>query len=65
MERNTHVSRVDLNFAPGMPLIQGFAGDFSQSILNMVVNAAHAIEEASKANAGNPMTILITDAKQA
>ncbi len=46
-----YVSRVDMEFGFSLPLVRGYPGEFNQTILNMIVNAAHAIEAKS---AGKP-----------
>ncbi|MBN2717824.1 MAG: PAS domain-containing protein [Deltaproteobacteria bacterium] len=42
-----YVSRVDLELGFKLPLVRGYPGEFNQTILNMIVNAAHAIEAKS------------------
>ena len=39
-----YVSTVETHLDPDLPLVPGFAGEMNQVILNMIVNAAHAIE---------------------
>ena len=39
-----YVANVELELDPELPAIQGLPGDLNQVILNVVVNAAHAIE---------------------
>lgn len=48
VSRNTwkYVADLETQFDPGLPLVPCFPGEFNQVILNLVVNAAHAIEEA-------------------
>ena len=43
-----YVADMETNFDPGLPLVPCFANEFNQAILNIVVNAAHAIKEKSK-----------------
>jgi signal transduction histidine kinase len=38
-----YVAEVETDFAPDLPLVPCFPGDFNQVILNLLVNAAHAI----------------------
>ena len=54
-----YVAEMALDLDPDLPLVLCFLGDFNQSILNLVVNAAHAITEVSKPNAGAKGTITI------
>lgn len=46
-----YVSRVDLDFGENLPAVRGYPGEFNQTILNMVVNAAHAIASRKKEQA--------------
>lgn len=39
-----YVAEVKMDLAEGLPMLECFPGEVSQAILNMVVNAAHAIE---------------------
>ncbi len=41
-----HSAQLETEFDPDLPLVPCFPGEFNQVILNLVVNAAHAIEEA-------------------
>ncbi len=41
-----YCAELETHFAPDLPLVPCFQGEFNQVILNLVVNAAHAIEEA-------------------
>ncbi len=43
-----YVADLKLEFDPAMPPVPCFAGEFNQVILNLVVNAAHAIAETVK-----------------
>jgi signal transduction histidine kinase len=54
VSRNTwkYVAELETQFDPGLPLVACFPGEFNQVILNLVVNAAHAIEEAKVARGG-------------
>jgi PAS domain S-box-containing protein len=40
-----YVSDLQLNLEPSLPLVPCLAGEFNQVILNLVINAAHAIAE--------------------
>jgi PAS domain S-box-containing protein len=40
-----YVADLTLDLAPDLPSVQGFTGDLGQVLLNLVVNAAHAIQE--------------------
>ena len=51
-----YVAVVETDLAPQLPLAAGYPGDLNQAILNILVNAAHAIEEK---NAGNDQRGLI------
>jgi signal transduction histidine kinase len=42
-----HVAEMVTDFDPELPFVPVFAGEFNQVILNLVVNAAHAISEAA------------------
>ena len=43
-----YVAELDTNFAPDLPEIPCYQSEISQVFLNIIVNAAHAIEEFSK-----------------
>lgn len=47
-----YVAEVTTDFDPDLPLVPCVQGEFSQVILNLVVNAAHAIGDVVKANGG-------------
>jgi two-component system, NtrC family, sensor kinase len=40
-----YVSAVSLDLGPNLPLVLGFQNEFRQAVLNVVVNAAHAIAD--------------------
>jgi signal transduction histidine kinase len=40
-----YVAEMETDFDPGLPIIPCVPGEFNQVILNMIVNAAHAIAE--------------------
>lgn len=44
----THVAEVLTDFDPNLPMVPCLPGDFNQVILNLIVNAAHAIKDAPK-----------------
>jgi PAS domain S-box-containing protein len=50
VSRNTwkHVAEVETNLAPTLPPVLCLAGEMNQVFLNLVVNAAHAIEDSGK-----------------
>ncbi|MBC8094820.1 MAG: PAS domain S-box protein [Akkermansiaceae bacterium] len=45
-----YVAEIELNFDSAMPLVPCLIGEFNQVILNLVVNAAHAIGDVVKKN---------------
>jgi len=45
-----YVAELELDLDPALPLVPCFPGEFNQVILNLIVNAAHAIEEARQAS---------------
>jgi signal transduction histidine kinase len=47
-----YVADLTTDFEPGMPLVPCIAGEFNQVILNLIVNAAHAIADAIKGSGG-------------
>ncbi|GGF55360.1 hypothetical protein GCM10011332_05950 [Terasakiella brassicae] len=42
------VAQVELDLAPDLPSVMGLEGDLNQVVLNMIVNAAHAIAAAGR-----------------
>jgi len=50
VSRNTwkHVAKLETDFAPDLPLVNCHAGEINQVFLNLIVNAAHAIEASGK-----------------
>lgn len=48
--RNTwkHVAQVETRFDPMLPLVNCHPGEMNQVFLNLIVNAAHAVEDAGK-----------------
>jgi len=55
-----YVADLVTDFDPSLPPVPCFLGDFNQVILNMIVNAAHAIREAIGENSGRKGTITIS-----
>jgi len=53
-----HLAEIERNLDPAMPSVPCYPGSFNQVLLNLVVNAAHAIAE--KRNAGNAENGTIT-----
>jgi PAS domain S-box-containing protein len=47
-----YVARVDTHLDPRLPRIEGREGELAQVVLNMLVNAAHAIEERGGSDPG-------------
>jgi signal transduction histidine kinase len=43
-----YVAALETDLDPGLPLVPCFPGEFSQVVLNLLVNAAHAIKDALK-----------------
>lgn len=43
-----HVAELDLNLQDGMPMVLGLEGELNQVVLNLVVNAAHAIADTAQ-----------------
>jgi two-component system NtrC family sensor kinase len=54
-----YVAEVKLELSPDLPPVWCFIGEFNQCILNLLVNAAHAIGDAVKATPGSMGTITI------
>lgn len=55
-----YVAEVTTDFDPDLPLVPCVQGEFSQVILNMVVNAAHAIGEVVKGTGGKGLITVST-----
>ena len=47
-----YVAEMALDLDPQLPLVPCFLGDFNQAVLNLVVNAAHAISEVAGQKSG-------------
>ncbi len=58
-----YVADLAMDFNPDLPLVPCFAGDFNQVVLNIVVNAAHAIADVVGKNSGEKGTITISTLK--
>ncbi len=55
-----YVSEVETHFEPGLPFISCYAGEFNQVILNLLINAAHAIRQVVGDGSGGKGKIVIT-----
>ncbi|HIJ57149.1 MAG TPA: GAF domain-containing protein, partial [Deltaproteobacteria bacterium] len=55
-----YVAEMVTDFDPSLPLVPCLLGDFNQVILNMIINAAHAIRDAVGDNTGKKGTITLT-----
>ncbi len=55
-------STVELQLAPDLPQITAIAGDLQQLVLNLIVNAAHAVEQANQTRGREKGLITITTA---
>jgi signal transduction histidine kinase len=53
------VAELTLELDPQLPLVPCFVGEFNQAILNLIVNAAHAIGDAVKGKSGERGNITI------
>jgi len=51
---------VETRFDPNLPLVQCHAGEFNQVILNLLINAAHAIRQATGDGSAGKGEILVT-----
>jgi signal transduction histidine kinase len=49
-----YVADIDFDLAESLPAIPGFSGELKQTVLNLIVNAAHAIEENLAENSEGP-----------
>ena len=59
-----YVSDLKLDLDPELPLVPCFIGEFNQAILNLVVNAAHAIGDFVQQHPGTKGTITIQTRRQ-
>jgi PAS domain S-box-containing protein len=55
-----YVANLETDFAPDLPLVVCLPGKFSQAILNIIINAAHAIATATDNGQAGKGTIKIT-----
>lgn len=54
-----YVAEMKTNFDPSLPLVPCRPSEFNQVILNMIINAIHAIADVQKSNNGDKGTITI------
>ncbi|MBI3474858.1 MAG: PAS domain-containing protein [Acidobacteria bacterium] len=54
-----YVADIETDFDPTLPMVSCLPGDFNQVILNLIVNAAHAIAEAIKTGASEKGNIKV------
>ncbi len=54
-----YVAEIETEYEANLPLIPCFAGELNQVVLNLIVNAAHAIEDKQKRNSLTPGLIWI------
>jgi PAS domain S-box-containing protein len=55
-----YVAEVKTQLDPNLPLVPCLAGEINQVLLNLLVNAAHAIADASHQGVGGPGTITLS-----
>ncbi|MCB0329801.1 MAG: hypothetical protein KDD70_09060, partial [Bdellovibrionales bacterium] len=55
-----YVADMTLNLDPSIPMVRGYAGELSQVFLNLIVNAAHAIGDATEGGKAGKRGITIT-----
>ncbi|MBA3581070.1 MAG: PAS domain-containing protein [Gammaproteobacteria bacterium] len=55
-----YVADLETHLDPALPKVKCFPGEFNQTILNMIVNAAHAVSDVNKATGRERGTITIT-----
>jgi two-component system NtrC family sensor kinase len=60
-----YVAEVELDFAPDLPLVPVLRNEFNQVILNLIVNAAHAIGDVTAGGAEGKGKIIISGSLQA
>jgi PAS domain S-box-containing protein len=58
-----YVAEMETNFEPTLPLVSCLPGEFNQVILNLIVNAAHAIGDRSKERNGEKGKITVQTAR--
>jgi PAS domain S-box-containing protein len=54
-----YVADLKLDLDPALPLVPCYVGEFNQAVLNLIINAAHAIGDVVKAHPGTKGTITI------
>ncbi|MDR3640380.1 MAG: ATP-binding protein, partial [Humidesulfovibrio sp.] len=55
-----YVSELDLDLDPDLPLVVCMIGEINQVVLNLIINAAHAIADAQKAAPEHEGRIILT-----
>lgn len=55
-----YVAELVTDYSPDLPLVPCFADQFNQAILNLVINASHAIQEQQQTTGSRPGRITIT-----
>ena len=55
-----YVADLETNFAPDLPLVRCLPGEMNQVVLNLVVNAAHAISDVTAAGSKGKGTLRLT-----
>ena len=55
-----YVAEVETDFAPDLPLVPCLAGEINQVFLNLIVNAAHAIQKGWSFLGGGRVTFALT-----
>jgi len=55
-----YVADLELRLAPNLPPVPCFLGEFNQAVLNLIVNAAHAVGDAVRAHPGNKGKITVS-----
>lgn len=56
-----YVATIEQNLEPNLPMVKCFIGEIKQVLLNLIINAAHAVAEKNKGNQGDaPEQGLIT-----
>jgi len=58
-----YVADVELRLDPNLPQVLGYPGEFNQVVLNLIVNAVHAIEDVKK-NTGKKGKIVISTQRE-
>lgn len=54
-----YIADIETDFQPDLPSVMCFPGELNQVILNMIINAAHAIRDANKDRSGSKGVITI------